>query len=223
MTTFQPNPLRHCCRNPRCKSKLPEPVENIREAFCARGCHTSFYRKRCLACEMPMERKTETQRLCGRPRCRSEFRALQAHNMLGRYIAPAARFSAQEVPGFIGSKGPAKTDRPWRIVAGSLTDAELHLATVGAEHANKTNRGNREHYRSAGAKAEIQRQHAPVNIVGGYRFPDAPLIDLGRAMVAADISRPLVALPVGDGLAIPAFLRREVVAIPDGADQVIAA
>jgi hypothetical protein len=38
--------LRHYCRNPRCRSKLPNPIANPREAFCARGCHGSFYRKR---------------------------------------------------------------------------------------------------------------------------------------------------------------------------------
>src|SRR6516225_7835340 len=46
--------LRHYCRNPRCRSKLPQPVANPREAFCARGCHSSFYLKRCLVCEGPM-------------------------------------------------------------------------------------------------------------------------------------------------------------------------
>jgi hypothetical protein len=49
------------CR--RCRSKLPAPVTNMREAFCARGCHTSFYRHRCMACERPMERKAEHQKL----------------------------------------------------------------------------------------------------------------------------------------------------------------
>lgn len=59
----EPDAFRHYCRNPRCRSKLPAPVTNLREAFCARGCHTQFYRKRCLACEQPMERNTENQRL----------------------------------------------------------------------------------------------------------------------------------------------------------------
>jgi len=36
--------LRHYCRNPRCRSKLPDPVENTREAFCCRGCYRQFYR-----------------------------------------------------------------------------------------------------------------------------------------------------------------------------------
>ena len=40
--------LRHYCRNPRCRSKLKQPVENPRRAFCTRGCHSSFYHSRCL-------------------------------------------------------------------------------------------------------------------------------------------------------------------------------
>jgi hypothetical protein len=33
---------RHHCRNPRCRSKLPAPVESVRKAFCCRGCHSAF-------------------------------------------------------------------------------------------------------------------------------------------------------------------------------------
>ena len=45
MTTFETE-TRHYWRNSRCRSKLPTPVANVSEAFCARGCHSSFYRKR---------------------------------------------------------------------------------------------------------------------------------------------------------------------------------
>ena len=37
------------CRNPKCRSKLKAPTDNYREAFCTRGCHSSFYLHRCLA------------------------------------------------------------------------------------------------------------------------------------------------------------------------------
>ena len=66
---------RHYCRNPRCRSKLPAPVENEHRAFCARGCFESFYRSRCLVCEEPMRRKRESQRLkSGHRRCAAEYR-----------------------------------------------------------------------------------------------------------------------------------------------------
>jgi hypothetical protein len=87
MTEFAQT-LRHCCRNPRCRSKLPSPVSNAREAFCTKGCHSSFYRKRCLICECEMQRKTERQLVCGKRRCRN---ALQARCGLGRYLPSSRR------------------------------------------------------------------------------------------------------------------------------------
>jgi hypothetical protein len=83
VTVFAETALRHMCRSPRCRSKLPAPVSNPREAFCTRGCHSSFYRKRCLVCEQPMERKTEHQLICGKRACRN---ALQAREGFGRYL-----------------------------------------------------------------------------------------------------------------------------------------
>ena len=82
MTEFVETAMRKMCRYPRCGSKLPAPVSNPREAFCARGCHDGFYRKRCLVCEQPMERKTEHQLVCGKRKCRN---ALQGSFDGGRY------------------------------------------------------------------------------------------------------------------------------------------
>ena len=48
-----------------CRSKLGEPEENDHRAFCARGCHSSFYRHRCLVCEAKFERENEVQKTCG--------------------------------------------------------------------------------------------------------------------------------------------------------------
>jgi len=68
-------PLRHYCRNLRCRSKLPAPVENTHFAFCTPGCHASFYRSRCLVCEEPMRRKRESQRVkSGHKKCEAEYR-----------------------------------------------------------------------------------------------------------------------------------------------------
>src|SRR5215813_6630457 len=93
MTEFTETAMRHMCRYPKCRSKLPAPVSNSREAFCARGCHTSFYRKRCLVCEQPMERKTEHQLVCGKRACR---KALQGGESFGRYhVSPTAKLSSE--------------------------------------------------------------------------------------------------------------------------------
>src|SRR5260370_35580344 len=46
-----PATLRHRCRNPRCRLRLPKPVENEHHAFCCRSCFESFYRARVRVCE----------------------------------------------------------------------------------------------------------------------------------------------------------------------------
>jgi hypothetical protein len=65
----EPDELRHYCRNPRCRSKLPAPVENAHRAFCARGCYKSFYRNRCRVCERDL-RKTGKRGDAARMYCR---------------------------------------------------------------------------------------------------------------------------------------------------------
>jgi hypothetical protein len=77
--------LRKMCRNPKCRSKLAAPVSNEHEAFCTRGCHSSFYRSRCLVCEDKMERKTENQLLCGKRKCQNAIRSLNSGLSLGCY------------------------------------------------------------------------------------------------------------------------------------------
>ena len=67
--------LRHHCRNPRCRMKLKEPVENQHHAFCTRGCYESFYLRRCLVCEDQMRRRRSNQRIkSGHGKCASEYR-----------------------------------------------------------------------------------------------------------------------------------------------------
>ena len=162
--------VRHHCRNPRCRLKLKGPVENRRSAFCCRGCYRQFYAKRCLACEKPLERTTPNKLLCGRRSCARDFNGLKAHDILGRYHPSRDHKADERNPITAGTFSRLKTDLGWRVVAGSLTPPELHLATVGAEHVTRTNRGN---HREAGVKAYL-----PINVIGGYRFPGAPAIDL---------------------------------------------
>src|SRR4051812_13967068 len=64
--------LRHQCRF--CRTKLVEPTDNWRKAFCCRGCHTSYYRSRCLVCEGAIRRKSERQRVCYAAACKSDLR-----------------------------------------------------------------------------------------------------------------------------------------------------
>jgi hypothetical protein len=116
------NKPQHFCRH--CRGKLKEPVDNHRNAFCVSGCHRSFYRHRCLACEQPMERKTEGQLICGKRRCRN---ALRAGLIRSRYHTPSHVISPPEKPDKMGlAKG-------WFVVASPpepYTPNQLHCATI---------------------------------------------------------------------------------------------
>ena len=80
---------RHFCRNPRCRMKLPAPVENLHKAFCTRGCHESFYLSRCLVCEDQMIRKRSNQRIkSGHGKCAAEYQRFP-HVYDFRGLAPA--------------------------------------------------------------------------------------------------------------------------------------
>jgi hypothetical protein len=116
------------------------------------------------------------------------------------------------VPDSIESKRSLKTDRPWFIVAGpELSPAIFRFATrplddATADRVSRVNRGYwKEARRAAEERAVIKRHHPPVNILGGYKFPDAPVIDLWPpASPPASEPMPIV----GDGLDIPEFLLR---------------
>ena len=130
MTDFTTE-LRPYCRNPKCRSKLKAPVENPREAFCAKGCHGSFYLKRCLVCEGPLQRKREDQKVCRKAKCRSAFRARSG---LGCYHASSSAKLGSETPDFIDLKvAPARGRAPsWRVVAAGapISANTYHCATV---------------------------------------------------------------------------------------------
>ena len=213
--------LRHRCRNPHCKGKLSTPTCNARDAFCCRGCHSSFYRTRCVICEQPIVRKTDGQRVCRRPKCRSEFRRNKLRFLGGLGgSAPAADIPPRSAH-LTGTIRPKKSDRAWRIIAGPVL-AEINLeipfdpelatrqAKLGAEvdeHLRKANR-------RAARKAQIQRSTPPVNIVGGYKFPGAPEIDLRPVVETAKVASCAASalrtdLLILADLSIPDFLKRK--------------
>ena len=83
-------------------------LDNPREAFCSRGCHTSFYLRRCLVCEGSLQRRNKTQRVCRKARCRNAWRARAG---FGRYSPSNSVSSASKTPDFADQKGPLKSDR----------------------------------------------------------------------------------------------------------------
>jgi hypothetical protein len=175
-------PLRHRCRNPRCHMKLMAPVENEHHAFCCRGCHNSFYLSRCLVCEDPMRRKTVQQKFgSGHARCRSEYNRF-------RHIFdfPAHPTSCVGDRGrsahFTGLKTDNRADRPWRKIAGpELSPRSFALATLPLDRATTARIAR------ANAKAVlIGPNDEPINLLGGYRFPKAPTLDLKSARLEHD-------------------------------------
>ncbi|MGH8523627.1 MAG: hypothetical protein ACREXY_05255 [Gammaproteobacteria bacterium] len=106
--------LRHYCRNPRCRSKLDEPVDSDRRAFCKRGCHATFYRHRCVVCEKSITRRMETKRLCGSGKCAYAHKQNpEVYAFQGSIMAPAPQ-SGSETPIKWAFKSGVYTGRGWR-------------------------------------------------------------------------------------------------------------
>jgi hypothetical protein len=213
MTEFTETAVRKMCRNHRCGCKLPEAVSNSRDAFCCRGCFTQFYRKHCLVCEAKMERKTGNQLVCGKRKCRN---ALQADISFGRYHASSTAKLMQKVPDSIDSKRSLKADGPWFIVAGpelgptSFRFATLPLDDATADRVSRVNRAYwKEARRAVEERAVIKRHHPPVNILGRYKFPDAPVVDLRQP------ASPAAAPSSSGSLAILAAMRRAALSARD--------
>ena len=120
MTDFIETEYRHYCRNHTCRSKLKAPVSNEREAFCVRGCHTSFYLHRCRICEKPIEqpKRGRPRVICKKAKC---IGAWQTNSGLGRYHSSQSAELSSETPIKSGLKMPLKTDRgvEWAIAVNS--------------------------------------------------------------------------------------------------------
>jgi hypothetical protein len=144
----------HFCRNQRCRSKLKDhPVDNPRCAFCCRGCYRQHYAKHCLACEQPAQgRRLYHQH----PKCRAEYRTLKRHEMLGKYHDSGRVGVDARNPIKPGIKSRLKTWGP------PLSNEQFRLATLGRKKA-----GQRKPHNAI-----------PVNIIGGYRFPNARPVKL---------------------------------------------
>jgi hypothetical protein len=132
MTEFAQE-TRKMCRNRHCGGKLPAPVSNEREAFCARGCCNSFYLHRCRICEKPIEQpKHGTRLICKKSKCKNAWKAGLG---FGRFAESSQASSnsnpVQETLVPQRSAAASKPDRPWRIIAGpQLTPSQFHCATI---------------------------------------------------------------------------------------------
>lgn len=184
----QPDPsqiFRHHCRNVRCGAKLKVPVLNPRAAFCSKGCARQFYDRHCLVCEATITQKTKPRRTCSRSKCRHELQQtpgkffsdcypIASQTQSGkkrsaRVVADAGQISSgnsikTEVP------SDAKSGRGWHQIAGpALSPDQARLATIGAEKAPRPRPASRPIF---------QRNNSPLNIIGGFKFPNALRINI---------------------------------------------
>jgi hypothetical protein len=105
--------MRHYCRFDRCRSKLAEPVDNERRAFCTPGCHSSFYRQRCLVCEKPIVGGRENRRFCKGDKCAAKHRQNPEIYRFWGIVSPS-QVKASEVPVKWAFKSGVRTGRGWR-------------------------------------------------------------------------------------------------------------
>jgi hypothetical protein len=189
----QPGPpqLRQRCRNPRCAGKLKAPAASPRNAFCCKGCEEQFYDGRCRVCEAKFSRKTKRRIVCPQSRCRHEFQRHPEQYFGLRYPSAPLGHNASRNSIKLGLKIGAKSGRGWRVVAGPEVP-EINI------------RNPRKAKQRTARKALIKRNTPPINIIGGYKFPGAPKVDLRPTPAAPRAPSVLV----GDGLDIPPFLRR---------------
>ena len=203
---FDPNPVRQRCRNPRCKARLKEPAENPRDAFCCAGCEAGFYRTHCRVCEKELgdAKRNSRRELCGKRKCTNEFRSDRKRAQLFSRYYPLAATSK-----------PGKSSTKSTLITG--TKADLGFA-IGADYDREVLRAN---FRANAAfwndAALIGPTDPPVNILGGYKFPNAPVVDLNPILPKTEkqkfspeqqkrFAELLAQIP--DDLSIPAFLRR---------------
>jgi hypothetical protein len=133
--------LRHRCRNPKCRTNLPAPVESKHRAFCVRGCYERFYRNRCRVCERDLRKKAGKD--AGRRYCRPPNKCrLDAAKWPGRYeYAPRATCTTRPSRSahFTGLKTGLGADlypsfhclRHWRWTAEVDLELELHDGAGG--------------------------------------------------------------------------------------------
>jgi hypothetical protein len=207
MTEFTQT-LRHYCRNPRGGSKLPSPTSDPRKAFCTRGCHSSFYLKRCLVCENDKPAgSTARRKLCRRPKCEGRYRKNSAHySFLGADTTSAANASRNPIKSGIKSAG--LDNRPWSIVAGpKITAAVYHCATlpVDPDIAARARVNDWDRIRREIAWCPA-RPPIPVDVTTQSHWePCVPSV------------------PVADDLSIPDFLKREPAAVSESQEGLLVA
>jgi hypothetical protein len=212
--SYRPDPeqiIRHRCRNPRCAGRLEKRTENRRDAFCCESCERAFFRVRCRVCEALISRKTARRAVCWRPTCRYQYKRHPEQFFGTRYPSGPMAHNGEKKPAKSTPKITTFSGRPFRVEAGPEPRA-INLRIPPELPLSRANKAFQDHWQNAKRRADhlalIKRDTPPVNIVGGYRFQDAPAIDLGGPVVTPSPAQPAKPKIGGDPFDIPAFLKR---------------
>src|SRR6516225_3274632 len=172
---FDSNPDRHRCRNLRCKIRLKEPVANPRDAFCCASCEAGFYRTHCRVCEKELgdTKQNSRRELCGRRQCRNQFRSFRAQFLSAWYRGAIGASKPEKSSTKSTLKTGIKSDRPWRKVAGPDAPEVNYRIPLDPKLVARL---NRQHNRYRIDAALIGPADPPVNILGGFKFPNAPAV-----------------------------------------------
>jgi hypothetical protein len=180
------------CRH--CGEDLPKAVRNPRDRFCCDKCEDSFYRVHCRVCERPITAKNSRRQLCGRRRCKLDFRRHQERFFPSRYpsgrVSPKREENSTKSRAFLAENGGCTFAQ---IAGPALGESAFRAATLpldselAARHSRDRAAAIVERNRRAPAPA-IGPHDPPVNVLGGYRFPGAPAIDLKPTTAGATTS-----------------------------------
>jgi hypothetical protein len=214
--------IRRRCRNARCQARLKQPTTDPRNAFCSRGCFEAHFKKCCLVCECPLSRRKtgRPQRFC-RHRCQLEFHRHPAR-FLGKWGETAdARRNPLGNADSTGLKTGTKGGRGYCEIAGPpLSKTVFRLASLPLDPGlvARLERAHRpclearqKAKRAASRRALIEKQHPPINVLGGHHFAGAPAIDLSPTELLPDWAIASRWAPTGAGAGmpdLPEFLRR---------------
>jgi hypothetical protein len=126
------------CREPKCRGALPAPTDNLRRAFCCRGCYERFYRTRCRVCAEPSPNGRLHVRKCK-----------YAHGQNPDFYA----YQKLQKPsdGALSPKRPRDERNPYKTAiktrarswGPTLTDDQFWLATLPNHDATRVARINR--------------------------------------------------------------------------------
>jgi len=153
--------------------KLKAPVENAHAAFCCRGCFARFYRRRCLVCERDLSRDPMTGEAVklGRKFC-------------GKKCQSEHRRFPHVYSVFESSQYPPSAEHVSDSFEAYSTGTKTRLRVVrgfpdAVEH-------------------RIGPSDSPVNILGDYRWPDAPKLgDITETILWCEVA-PLTDLTAYD-------------------------